>query len=167
MGAVDTEAIAPVFIDGNGSVIGSHGLRSMRIDRRHYVKITAFGKEFVLNMTRNRDFMASNILVEHRGNSTMETLGAFNADCYHKGLVSVGNVTAGKVALSSCRGLVRGTLHQLNVTILFYFLLFLFFFLQSVGLLQLMEVWTISLSPFKKKLTEKTGNTCCTAAVRT
>lgn len=101
---VDTEVIEPAFIDGNGSVIGLRGMRSMRIDRRHYVKITAFGKEFVLNMTRSRDFMARDVLVEHRGNATMETLGA---DCYHNGLVTVGNVTAGKVALSSCRGLVR------------------------------------------------------------
>lgn len=118
--AVDSEVVAPVYVDGNGSAIPHrHGLRAMRTGHRHYVKITAFGNEFLLNMTHSRGFMASGVVVEHRANATAEILRTNEADCYHNGLVIMGNAAVGRVALSSCRGLVR-RMHCIYV-LFFYF----------------------------------------------
>lgn len=135
---VDSETIAPVFVDGNGSVI-PYGLRSMRTEQRHYVKITAFGKVFLLNMTRSKEFMASDIPVEHRANATRKMFHAFDADCYHSGVVTIGNATVGRVALSSCRGLVRRT--RFFKTARASAVNFPLFSFNSAGLLQSMEAW--------------------------
>ena len=105
--ATDTQLVVPVFVNDDGSAI-PHGLRAMRIGRRNYVKIAAFGKEFVLNMTHSSDFVTSSVLAGHRANdSTHEMLHAFDPTCYHRGSVMVGNVTVGRAALSACGGLVR------------------------------------------------------------
>ena len=83
------------------------------IDDRHYFRVEAFGRRYILNVSETAPFISSDHVLEYHGDEgvkSVETSLWDNARCHLTGTAhEEGHLMeeGGWVAISNCRGLVR------------------------------------------------------------
>ena len=73
-----------------------------------YFRVDAFGKDFILNVSANSEFVSESMAVEYvgHGGSKLQQPNDFE-HCHHTGhIMGAGGKSEGWVAISNCHGLV-------------------------------------------------------------
>ena len=86
-------------------------------DDRHYFRVEAFGRRYILNVSESESFVSSDHVLEYHGDEGVRHVKASlqdNARCHLTGTVhEEGQLLeeGGWVAISNCRGLVRSSIN--------------------------------------------------------
>ena len=113
----DYDITHPVQVDENGEFLShdsSHGNSRRKreigspIKEPLFIKLSAFGQDYHINVTLNDQLFSPNFVIEVRNNRTSRI--SFEVDnCHYVGQLMSTKGQAAKVAVSNCDGLVRET----------------------------------------------------------
>ena len=86
---------------------------------RHYFRVEAFGRRYILNVSESTPFISSDHVTEYHGEGVRHVKASLqdNARCHLTGTAhEEGQLLeeGGWVAISNCRGLVRPSVHYIN-----------------------------------------------------